>query len=304
MNKKNIFITGATGKIGTALVNALDPARYRIFVLCRTLSAFPGKEVCLIPGDLRQPHSYAGVFQHPLDLVIHLAAVTHARDVTLYDRVNAEATQDLIRLCAAHQVKRFVLASTRAASTSGGAYGRSKLKAERYLKESPLSWVILRMAEVYGFAADRGMDGLFRRIKNMPFVPVIGDGCYRVAPVHQSDVVSVMVTLAEKESLKNVTYILAGPEDLTYHELLEKLFALHHVRKIKIHIPAAVALLLLKLYAVFHKDGGAFVTDQIPRLLSQKDYDLTAAQRDLNFHPRTIESFLSGKIRSDNAGGR
>jgi NADH dehydrogenase len=292
MNKKTIFITDATGKIGTALVNALNPARYRIFILCRSLSAFPGKEVGLIQGDLCQPQSYAGVFQHHIDLVIHLAAITHAHDVTQYDRINAEATKDLIHLCVANQVNRFILASTRAASTSGGAYGRSKLAAERYLKESPLSWAILRMAEVYGFPASRGMDWLFHQIKNMPFVPVIGDGQYRVAPVHQSDVISAMVTLIEKDSLKNTSYILAGPEDFTYNEWIEKLLVLHNLRKLKIHIPVAAAFLLLKIYAIICKDGGAFVLDQIPRLLSQKDYDFSAARRDLNFHPRTIESFF------------
>ncbi|HON59203.1 MAG TPA: hypothetical protein P5040_01425 [Smithella sp.] len=158
--------------------------------------------------------------------------------------------------------------------------------------------------KIYASAADQGLDWHLRRIKKMPFALVIGDGRYHVAPAHQSDVISVMVTILEQAPSKNAICIVAGPEDLTCHELTGKIFMRCEAGKIKIHIPAAFASPLLKIYAVLRGSRDSFVADQVPRLLSQQDHNLWAARRDLDFHPRSLESFLFEKILRDETNGK
>lgn len=299
MNRRNIFITGATGKIGNALINAIGVLRHNTFILCREKSTFPRGTFHRVQGDLCQPPSYADVFQNGIDTVIHLAAITHTNHTARYHDVNVEATKKLIHLCVQHHVNQFIFASTCAASPQGGDYGRSKFQAEEYLKASPLKWIILRMAEVYGFDSREGLDGLFNRIKAMPLIPIIGNGRYRLAPVHISDIVSAFLNVLEQPDLKNMTYILAGPEHLTYNELIDKLMMISNTSRIKIHIPVSLASFLLTLYAQIHQDRHTLVMDQVPRLISQKNYDGSAARRDLGFHPRSMEEMLSCKNKTE-----
>jgi len=80
----------------------------------------------------------------------------------------------------------------------------------------------------------------------MPFVPVIGNGEYSIAPLHISDAVSAINTIIEKDEIRNKIYTLAGPDNFTYNDFIEKIKALYGIKKIKIHIPGIDCVNLLK----------------------------------------------------------
>jgi len=98
---RTALITGATGFIGSRLVQQLAAAQVKLRVLCRdTSSAAPGAEA--IQGDIRDD----GVWRRALpgcDLVFHLAAQTSFRASELDPagdyRVNAEATWRMLATC-------------------------------------------------------------------------------------------------------------------------------------------------------------------------------------------------------------
>ena len=292
MSKKRVFITGATSKIGKYLVDRLDFSKYDIYALCRDKDHKLAPPVKIIPGDLSDPGSYSPVFENNIDIVIHLGAVTHTNDIDRYYKINAEATLQLVRSCEANNVKRFIFVSTRAISENGGDYSKSKAIAETYVRESRLDWVIMRLAEVYGISDNEGVDLVLNNIKKMLMVPIIGDGEYSIAPVHVSDVVSAIIAVIEKDEVKGKLYNIAGPENFTYNKFIERILELYGVKKIKIHVPVVFASVLLRVYAAVYKNNPSLVIDQLPRLLSDKSYDISEAVRELGFAPLNLESFI------------
>jgi len=298
MNKKIIFITGATGKIGRHLIDALDSTKYGVYALCRNEEFNFNLSRKVILGDLSDVSSYAPIFKNNIDTVVHLGAVTHTNDINEYYRINAAATLELIKLCESSKIRKFIFISTRAISDRGGHYSKSKLMAETYIKASKLTWVIMRLGEVYGFSNGRGVDFILNSIKKMPIVPIIGNGKYGIAPVHESDAVSVIIKAIEKDGIEGKIYNIAGPENFTYNEFIDRILDLYKIRKIKVHVPRIFVWAFLKISSVIFKKGSFLTIDQLPRLFSEKSYDISEAARDLGFNPSALENFInnSGRI--------
>jgi len=287
MAQKKIFITGATGKIGSFLVKALLNEGHRLTLLSRSGRwASSSGEVKVVTGDLLDSASYISGLQG-IDLVVHMAAVTHTNDVDRYYKVNANATRELIKSCEDHGVKRFVFISTRAISDSGGDYSRSKALAEKYLRASALDWVILRPAEVYGVSGSEGVDMLLENIHRFPLIPIIGSGEYSFSPVHISDVIYAITKVIDRDDIKKAVYTIAGPESVTYKELVDLILKKRHLRRAKVHIPIPAVRLFLKLAALLFKNG-SLAMDQLPRLTSEKSSDISQAAKDFGFEPGSL----------------
>jgi NADH dehydrogenase len=288
--RKSIFITGATGKIASFLIRSLIARNFQLTLLCR--KNFPelpyhNHKIKILVADLLNQNSYLRGLEGT-DIVLHFAAVTYTNNLKKYYKVNAEATFQLIQACKKLNVKKFVLISTRAISENGGEYCRSKLLAERYIQESGLDWVILRLAEVYGIQDNKGINFLLKNIHKFPFIPIIGSGKYEIAPIHIQDVVSVIQKVIEKENLENKIYNIAGPESFTYNQFIDKVLKLQRLKKVKIYFPVWFARILARFLAIFCEDC-FIVVDQIPRLLSEKSDDITLAKEEFNFFPARLE---------------
>jgi len=223
--------------------------------------------------------------------VIHLAALTHSSDRDDYFKVNAEGTKNLIEVCQRNKVSRFIYMSSGAAHPKGGAYSESKLAAERWVRESTgLCWTILRPREVYGTGGREGINQLIRWVQRLPVIPVIGNGCYSMSPVYIDDVVSATVGAVFQTDAIQDTFDLAGPEDLAFVALIDRLSAYFSVRVTKLFIPVFFVqgvVSLLKAVKV-----NTLVPDQIPRLLCDKSYPENPEISLLNYRPRNLEEGL------------
>lgn len=292
---KIVFITGATGKLGRHLIKRVIAKDRRILLLSRKKACeLSGSDVSFIEGDILDPGSYARCMKG-VDTVLHMAAVTHTNDIKMYYRTNADATRELVKLSRANGVKRFVYVSTRAASFDGGHYSRSKLMAEKHVRESGLDWVILRLSEVYGFHNKEGVDMIFSTIQRFPLIPIIGNGEYTLAPVHFSDAVDAIKSVLENGDIKNKIYNIAGPESFTYEQFIDRVMAMKGLKRIKLHIPVYIFDKILRLSALFFKNG-SFSVDQLPRLLCEKCDDISLAKRDLDFKPIGLGGRAKGAI--------
>lgn len=220
---------------------------------------------------------------------MHLAAVTHTNRRGLYERVNVEGTRHLLAAAARGGVARFIHVSTRAIHPQGGGYSQSKARAEDLVRAATIPWTILRPAEVYGVGSE-GLNSLIERVRNDRWVPLIGDGGARLAPVFIDDVVQGLVAAIERQP-RSETLLLAGPEEMTYRELVDRLGRHFGRRPHVIPTPVPLARLATALLAVFSRPP--LTRDQIPRLLSPKPYDLEDSRAALGFSPRRLEEGLA-----------
>ena len=280
-----ILITGASSEMGSALIRQLSnfsSLKIRAMVH-RSLVNVPGCEIR--PGNLKNLDLLArAVFG--VDTVVHMAALTKSSRDSDYFDTNVNGTKNLIDTCVKQGVKKIIYISSLAASISGGAYASSKLEAEQCVKNSGLKWLILRPSEVYGQGRDT-INQLIQWVQSYSCVPVIGAGQSRLSPVHIDDVVSAIAKSIFIKEIERKTIILAGPEELIYDDLVDRIAAYFNVKRFKLHLPAG----LVKLAATVMSNLGVniLVPDQIPRLLSEKTYDIDVAREVLNYSPCCLE---------------
>jgi nucleoside-diphosphate-sugar epimerase len=97
-------------------------------------------------------------------------------------------------------------------------YYAGKARTEEIIRTSGLQWAIVRPTLVFG-TGDILINNIAWLLRRMPVFLVPGDGGYRVQPVAIEDVAEIATWAAEQSD--NVTVDAAGPDTVTYGELVE-----------------------------------------------------------------------------------
>ncbi len=284
-----LLITGASSVLASRLVAVLlERGKFSLRLLeHRSLARIESCET--ISGDMTDPESLDRACQG-MDGVLHLAALTHSCNNAEYFRINRQGTQNLINACKRNAVRRFIFISSAAGNRDGGAYSLSKLESEELVCESELQWIILRPSEVYGPQMKEGIGGLISWVKNLKFIPVVGDGSYCMSPVYIDDVVEAMAQVVMNPDLTNRKLNLCGPEIIPFGEVIDRLSRYLEVRRNKVFIPVWIARLGVSLASLMKL--GSFTPDQIPRLLCRKDQDISQTATLISYCPRKLEEGL------------
>jgi nucleoside-diphosphate-sugar epimerase len=226
-----VLLTGATGFVGHHAADAFAGAGLEVRALVRS----PGRAAHLqdagfqlVQGSLEDGDSLRRACEG-MDVVVHMAALTHARTEGEYRRVNVDGTRRLLEAATAEPAaRRFVFLSSLAASgpciDGRGvtpedtprpltAYGRSKLEAERVCAEAAhrIRMVILRAPAVYG-PWDTDLFHFFR-IARFGFVPVPTGPRRMLQMVHAADLADALVRATLADAARGVYHIA---EDAAY----------------------------------------------------------------------------------------
>lgn len=158
-----LLLTGATGLVGSRLLPRLVQDGYECRALVRgDVDLPPG--TAGVRGDLADPGTLRAAVEG-VDAVVHLAALFRTQDEDAIWRANRDGTRNLVAAVKEHAPRaRFVMSSTSnvydahatrpALETDPcsptAAYPASKVAAEQLLRDSGLTWAILRLPFVYG----------------------------------------------------------------------------------------------------------------------------------------------------------
>jgi UDP-glucose 4-epimerase len=230
---RSVLVTGGAGFIGSHIVDRLLDLGWEVSVfdnLTTGDAANLAPAAKLFEGDLRSDADLAAVFRRRYDAVVHCAAqgnvALSVEDPDQDQAINVEGTRRLLGFAQAKDVGRFVFMSSGGAvygDTTAPAteatqpaplshYGRHKHEAEGLVRDSGLSWAVLRPANVYGprqrSDAEGGVVAIFvRRLLEGEPIEVQGDGRQTRDLVYASDLVgAVLLALDWPE---NVTWNVA-----------------------------------------------------------------------------------------------
>lgn len=291
----NILITGATGKIGKIILSELVvTGQFKIFALLhndKKTENYSGIQICR--GDMSDLASLRNAMKDigTIDTVLHLAAVTHANNKVEYYSVNLEGTKNLLKVSEEIGIKRIIFLSSRAACTGGGDYAESKLAAENEIKKSKLKWLILALGETYSTNGKDEINRLYKLIKNHYFIPIIGKGEYKLAPVYIEDAAQAIInSLTSDDNLSGKSYVICGPEELSYIELVTLIINFMRVKRQVVNIPLILLKFIFWLASIFKTNIIAY--DQLDRLTVAKPSDISKARKDLVFNPRKVSEAL------------
>jgi uncharacterized protein YbjT (DUF2867 family) len=104
-----------------------------------------------------------------------------------------------------------------------GARRVPKARLERALRESGLSYAILRPAVLFG-RGDILVNNIAWVLRRLPVFGVFGDGQYRLQPIYVDDLAELAIEHGRQSG--NTTIDAIGPETFTYRDLVRQIGAI------------------------------------------------------------------------------
>ncbi len=220
------FVTGATGFVGSHLVEELVKMGFEVSVLVRKTSKrdlISSLGVNTVEGSLEEL-TLKEISE--CDFFFHIACITKAVRISEYYRVNRDGTKNVCEICEKYEkkLKKLVILSSLAACGNNGIpeshYGRSKYEGDMvalsFSKKIPI--VILRPGAIYG---PRDMDfyQIFRTAKKFSILPHPGFNKKILNLVYVKDVVKAIILSIQKDLPSGEILMVGDEKNYTWEEI-------------------------------------------------------------------------------------
>jgi nucleoside-diphosphate-sugar epimerase len=240
----NVFLTGATGFVGSAILRHCIEKGHHVYALIRKGSEKKlasdervRSQTTVVHGALQDPASYRDALSQ-CDAVIHLVGIIRENPSkgATFEKIHVEGTQHLLKAAQENKVKRFIHMSALGARPEATTkYHATKWEAEELVRMSGLDSVIFRPSVIFG--PKDGFVNMLTGLIKLPIVPIIGDGQYRLQPVSIRTVAQLFVQALETSHTREA-YEVGGPEQLSYNEILDTIGkVMGKARVLKFHQP-------------------------------------------------------------------
>ena len=297
----NILVTGATGFVGTALVEGLVSASHGVRGLVRRMDSprarrLAGLGVELVEGDVTDGESLRRAAASGVDAVVHLVGILAETREASFEAVHVEGTSNVVEACRAAGVRRFLHMSSLGTRAGGRSlYHRSKWRAEQIVREAGLDYTIFRPSVIFG-PGDSFTNIFARILRIVPVAALPGDGKNLMQPVHIDDVTAALVRSFAMEETVGAVLELGGPERLSFDEIIDAVAAALGRRAVKLHIPTAlmrpVAALAERLLP-----APPLTRDQLLMLDEDNVTDHNALEEVFGMEPRRLADGLKSYLR-------
>ena len=144
-------------------------------------------------------------------------------------------------------------------------YYAGKARAEELVRSSKLEWAIVRPTLVFG-AGDILINNIAWMLRRMPVFAIAGLGHYRLQPVDIEDVADIAVNAARHDG--NMTVDAAGPEILTFEELVDAIAIAVHRRPPFLYLPPSLVIFGGKVIGLFVRDV-ILTSEEVHGLMSE-----------------------------------
>ena len=324
------LVTGATGMIGGALVKKLLAEGAQVRCLVRPssdTSVLPskvevsvadfdsiGEKDAVIDSQLRK--ALRGITH-----VFHIAGYLHTgspfganEPYEPYYRSNVLLTEHLLSASLHNKVHRFMFVSSVGVYSAENippvaeddetnppsTYGRSKLAAEHLVREygkKGLDFTIIRPAITYALGDRHFLPGIIA-LSTLPAVPVSSGAKRLLDVVHADDISDLLYLAAQSAQAVGATYNSSSGAPLPLRTLAYECAEAYNVRKPRlITVPVWLNISLSVLFrSVIHRKlpqvSGLFNPVAISYIRRDIYYDMSRAERELNYRPRI--DFKSG----------
>lgn len=310
---ERVFVTGAGGFVGRAVVGELAARGRGVVALVRKPDARFAGEARPVVGDLFDAAALDDGMKG-CDAVVHLVGIIKevpSRGVT-FDRIHREGTMRVLAAARRNGVRRFVhMSALGSRPDADSEYHKTKFRAEEAVRASGLDLTILRPSMIHGPGGEfMKMEAAWARGTAAPFVamPYFGAGLLGLRragllqPVYVGDVARAFADALDKPETIGQAYDLGGPERMSWPQLHAVASeAIVGRRRVSLPLPAWYAKALA---AVVPRALLPFNRDQV--VMSQEDNvcDLTAFVRAFGWEPRpfrqTLEAY-AGELEGEAA---
>ena len=245
-------VTGASGYTGRYITRRLLDGGAEV----RSLTGHPDRpspferRVETYPYSFDDPDKLASSLEGA-DTLFNTYWIRFARGELTHDRA-VENLRTLFDAAKVAGVRRIVhISITNATEDSPSPYFRGKALAERALRESGLSYAILRPTLIFG-REDILMNNIAWMLRRFPVHPIAGSGEYRVQPISVDDLADIAIRLARES--ENVEIDAVGPEVFTYEDMVRLVRDKIGASAWLIHVSNSAAMLAARLMGLLVRD--------------------------------------------------
>lgn len=278
------IITGATGNTGSKVIQKL-------------VEGMPATQVIALVRDGSDLTELArlGVRTQVCDLGIPetYVAVVNSGDVFIGVANLRFSDKMLPHLIDAGISHAFIVTTTAVFSTHH-SYSALYREIEARIMSQPVPVAVLRPSMIYGNMRDHNMHRLISALRKTPVFPVLGPGTALMQPVFVDDLAEAIVSAVERR-VKG-PFNLAGPEPLTYNDVLKEVSSALGKSLRLVHIDHRLAALLAKLLERVPKFPVKH--EQVMRLLENKAFDISKSQKELSYRPRSFREGIRSEVAS------
>ena len=266
------LVTGATGFIGSHVVDILKQVDTEIACIARPTSDLrwlEGKGVHIVNASLHDKESLIPAVKG-VDMIIHVAGLTAARNDEEFLKGNRDATQYLLEVAQnyAPNLQRFLHVSSQTVTGPSSsiqdpvneqsplqpitAYGRSKRAAEEVVQSfaQTIPMTIVRPPAVFG-ERDTAILTFFQSVSR-GILPLIGFDEKRVSLIHGVDLARGIVEAAFHGNTIGETYFVSSEDFYSWKQIAE--ITKHAFGKsfvIPVRIPHGIVMTLAGLSEIF-----------------------------------------------------
>jgi nucleoside-diphosphate-sugar epimerase len=240
----HIIITGASGFIGSYLVNYFSSLNFKVTALLKKTPTNPLPNVTYVVYNMAEPVD-ANIFT-PNAILIHCAYSKKAGSTV--EDINETATIHLLKMARANGVKHCVFfSSISATSTSGTYYAKQKNTLEKLFNTT--QDIILRPGLVIGNG------GLFANtvkfITRFKVLPMVGNGKQPVYYIAINDVAKALYELLNQQRCG--TFYICNTKPMPYKTFYKTVASVLNTNIITLPLPLWFLKIALTIYGLLPK---------------------------------------------------
>jgi uncharacterized protein YbjT (DUF2867 family) len=284
-----LMVTGGSGFLGGYVLREAARRGHRTVALARSgaaAAAVTALGALPVSGDLNDTHSLIDAFAAKrCDVLVNLASLGFGHAPVIIAAAERAG------------IPRAVFVSTTAVTTTLAATSRRvRLLAEQVIREAAFDWTILRPTMIYGDPGDRNLSRLLPLLRRAPVLPIPG-ARHLQQPVHAADVADAVLAAAERPAVAGHTYDVAGPEPLTFAELLRTSARAVASRTRFVPVPLSPVVAAARGYELVSRNPRIRV-EQLRRLAEDKAFAINHAVHDLGYAPRSFADGIHAEARA------
>ena len=242
---KKILIFGGSGFIGSSLTNALFKKGNQICVVCSDkekalgkFSTIKGLQVKTI--DIFNENSVKNLVKD-YDVIINLIGKLFEAQKGDFSKFHHKFPEFLSKTISDKQRFIHISALGIEESCKTSIYAQTKLDGQNAIIKNSKNYNIIKPSIVFG-ECDNFFNLFAKMSRTSPFLPLIGGGKAKFAPIYVGDLVESIVLLAEdNKKYKNKIFESYGPDTSSFKELLQFILKTTGRRRLLMNLPFCIA---------------------------------------------------------------
>ena len=285
-----VLVTGGSGFLGRHTIPELKRLGHSVAALTRTPAAAKVVEdLGAVPllGDLDQPQLLPNLFSSArAEALVNIASLGFGHGPGIVDAAERAG------------LARTVFVSTTSVQTKLETPSKHiRLAAEDAIVASTADWTIVRPTMIYGAPGDRNIERLLRLLARTPVIPIPGSGDGLQQPVHVEDLAQALAEALTADGSIRRRFDLAGPEAITFNELVTTAKSAVGSRSHIVHVPLRPIIGAVRTYEHWSRDPRLKV-EQLLRLTEDKAFSIDHARQAWGYNPRPFSIGVAQEARA------